>query len=507
MKTILNFSLTIMVLLCPLIATGQSLPMTRTVMGVEAKVWKAPSAPTGLPVSVDNSTSRHFPPIFNQRGGSCAQASSIGYMFTYEMNSLLDRDASTPENRFSYMYTWNLVNDGKDEGSFQFDGLQMSTSNGIMTEADFPVNFPLYQFKWASGFEKYLNAMHYKGDNFINLEITDTTSLLEVKQYLYNKGEAGRKGGVLTFSSQATGWKFNTSYSGPSETGYNCVLTKLAYDGAHAMTIVGYDDLIEFTRPDGKVSKGAFIVVNSYGEDYWNHDRGRYYLPYWFFLSEHTSVELNNGLMGIIPEYVDHPDVVFKVALDYTSRNDLSFRFGFSDNNTDENPKHNYKFSIFNHQGGEHEMQGMGVGSFFEFGMDFSQYSDRLEGIEEPNWFLTVIRSPRGAKIGEGFMKAFEVYDFREDPKNPKIYVHKNIDGVKLVTGENIFNIPAVEPDSCSFSPIEWLNKSGQPIAAPFVFKTADGKYAKVRFSEYDRESGSIRIKYVYAPDGRKNLE
>ena len=204
-----------MVLLCPLIATGQSLPMTRTVMGVEAKVWKAPSAPTGLPVSVDNSTSRHFPPIFNQRGGSCAQASSIGYMFTYEMNSLLDRDASTPENRFSYMYTWNLVNDGKDEGSFQFDGLQMSTSNGIMTEADFPVNFPLYQFKWASGFEKYLNAMHYKGDNFINLEITDTTSLLEVKQYLYNKGEAGRKGGVLTFSSQATGWKFNTSYSGP----------------------------------------------------------------------------------------------------------------------------------------------------------------------------------------------------------------------------------------------------------------------------------------------------
>ena len=55
----------------------------------------APVLPAfSLPVSVDNSTSTAFPPIIDQTGGSCAQASGIGYMFTYEVNTLLHRNAS-----------------------------------------------------------------------------------------------------------------------------------------------------------------------------------------------------------------------------------------------------------------------------------------------------------------------------------------------------------------------------------------------------------------------------
>ena len=37
-----------------------------------------------LPSSVDNSKEKYFPPIFSQIGNSCSQASSIGYVFTYE---------------------------------------------------------------------------------------------------------------------------------------------------------------------------------------------------------------------------------------------------------------------------------------------------------------------------------------------------------------------------------------------------------------------------------------
>ena len=36
-----------------------------------------------LPQYVDNSVNKYFPPIIDQYGGSCAQASSIGYVFTY----------------------------------------------------------------------------------------------------------------------------------------------------------------------------------------------------------------------------------------------------------------------------------------------------------------------------------------------------------------------------------------------------------------------------------------
>lgn len=496
-------------LLCTLMAAGQSLPNTKTVNGIEATIWRAPARllVQDLPKSVDNSTSVHFPPIFNQMGSSCAQASTIGYIFTYEMNALLDRDASVPENRFSYLYTWNLVNDGVDTGSYQFQGLQISTSHGVMTEADFPKQTSAFNHKWASGFDKYLRAIKYKGDRFVTLEIKDSSSLYKVKQYLYNKGEEGQKGGLLSFSSLATGWKFNKNYSGPSETGYKAMLTQLAYDGPHAMTIVGYDDLIEFERPDGKISKGAFIAVNTYGDDYWYHDNGRFYLPYWFFISEHSSSELSNDLMGIIPKYQPQPQIVFKVALDYTSRNDLCFRYGFSDNCADTAPMHNYKFPIFECQGGDLPMQGRGASAFIEFAMDFSTYANRLDGVETPNWFLTVERAERGKELGEGVMRAFEVYDYRQDPNNPIVYKHTDINGVKIEKGTNIFNIPSVEPPATSFSPLEWLNKSKQPIASPYVFRTADGKYAKVRFSEYDRESGTIKIKYVYAPSGSTNLE
>ena len=76
-----------------------------------------------LPPFVDNSANKYFPPIIDQSGGSCAQASSIGYVFTYEMNRYLDRDASaSPANRFSYQFIWNLVNDGVDQGGFAEDG-------------------------------------------------------------------------------------------------------------------------------------------------------------------------------------------------------------------------------------------------------------------------------------------------------------------------------------------------------------------------------------------------
>lgn len=44
------------------------------------------SANTPLADVVDITESVHFPDIFNQEGGCCAQASGIAYTFTYEIN-------------------------------------------------------------------------------------------------------------------------------------------------------------------------------------------------------------------------------------------------------------------------------------------------------------------------------------------------------------------------------------------------------------------------------------
>ena len=212
-------------------------------------------AQENIPDGVDNSKLIYFPPLISQIGGSCAQASYIGYMFTYEMNRLLNRNASeSKDNQFSYLYTWNFINGGIDEGSLGTEGLQIAFEGGIATEADFPSQYSSYQFKWTSGYESYLKAIHYRVTKIRTFEVNDRAGIDEVRHYLWNRGEPGKPGGIVTFSSRSSGWTINTHYTGPSVTGYKALLTKLAPDGAHAMTIVGYDDLVEFTAPDGTVS-------------------------------------------------------------------------------------------------------------------------------------------------------------------------------------------------------------------------------------------------------------
>lgn len=467
--------------------------------------WQSPVRTKAgeLPSSVDNSKLKYFPPIISQQGGSCAQASYIGYMFTYEINSLLDRDASDSDNRFSYFYTWNFINGGVDEGSIGTDGLNIALANGVITENDFPDQYSASQFKWASGYEKYLKGIHYRVNRYVIITASSEAGILEAKQYLYNKGVDGSVGGLLTFGAQSSGWTFDNYYSGPSETGYKSLLKTLATSGSHAMTIVGYDDTVEFTTPDGDVSQGAFIVANTWGSYY--HDNGRYYLPYWFFLNR-TGESLRADLTGTEVEYRD-PKIVFKVGVEYSSRDDLAFRFGVAANGTDRIPLHNYEVPVANNQGGDYPMQGRYGDNDIEFGFDFSSYVLRLDGMAAPKFFLTVVRSGRGSVTGEGVMRSFEVYDYRQSQKTPTVYKCEGIDGKTIEMGENLFGIATVEPKKTSYSPVRWLGNSGQPLSSSFIIRTADGKYAKIRFSDYDRSEGTIKIKYVYAPGGSTNLK
>ena len=460
-----------------------------------------------MPSSVDNSTLKYFPPLIDQIGGSCAQASYIGYMFTYEMNRLLDRDASaSKDNQFSYLYTWNFINGGNDEGSLGVEGLQIAFEGGIASEADFPSQYTSSQFKWASGYEGYLKAIHNRVKKIRFFEVLDRAGVDEVRRYLWNRGETGQPGGIVTFSSRSGDWTIETNYSGPSETGYKALLTKLSSTGAHAMTIVGYDDLVEFNAPDGSVSKGAFIVCNTWGLYYYKHDRGRFYLPYWFWeQADRDRGALGAEMVGTDVEYRE-PRVVFRVKLDYSSRDDLAFRIGVSNKSSDNIPTNDYAVPIANYQGGDYPMQGRGASSEMEFAFDFSSYVGNIDDSAEPKFFLTVCRNKRGNVYGSGKMLEFSVYDYRADHKNPKIYVCNDIANKEIQSGNNVYSIETVPAKKTSYSSVQWLNTSGQPVAAPLVLRTADGKYSKLRFSDYDKKNGTIKLKYVYATDGGRKF-
>ncbi len=442
-----------------------------------------------LPASVDNSTSIYFPPVINQMGGSCAQAAGIGYLFTYEINRLLDRNAqASADNQFSYLFAWNLLNDGEDQGGFVSQGLQLAKQYGMMTLKDYGTSGN-YQFRWASGYGKYLNAMRYRAENILIYD--DSIPLM--KRYLYDAGNGSPTGGIMAFSGMAGSWTINDRYDGPSATGYRSLLTQLATDGSHAMTIVGYDDLVTYTDEKGKQHKGAFIVVNSWGT--YAHDNGRFYLPYDFFRDPAVANgQLSNTVEGVTVATYE-PKVVCKLTVDYSSRNDLSFGVGFSGNPGATVPRQFYYSAAFDHQGGDYPMQGQYLDGTIELAFDITGHLDaQRTPVDAKRYFLNVVRGFRGQSKGEGRLLAFSVIDYRGAA--PVEYECRNQLPSVLKDGDNIFAVDVAPPYRLSVSPYRYTDDAGNATGETFLIRTAEGHHAKIKLSDIDTANQKISIRY-----------
>lgn len=454
-----------------------------------------------LPLCTDNSCLLYFPQIIDQQGGSCAQASGIGYMFSYEVNRLLERDASkSNSNTFSYLFTWNFLNGGVDEGGFVEQGLNIAQKYGVMTNADFGYS-STYAFKWASGYEKYLNALRYKVDKIYTFNSTTKQGIELIKRYLYDKGTGAASGGIVTFSTLSRNWKI-IGYSGPSLTNYHSILTSLATDGAHSLTIVGYDDTVEFTDKTGQIHHGAFIVVNSWGN--YSHDHGRFYLPYYFFTHREniTEIQLSSTMTGIDVKLYQ-PKLVFKVGLSYSSRDDLAMAYGASDNRLAEVPDVRYNSVIMSNQGGDYPMGGAyEKETSFELALDYTSHLSDAEH-QYARYFLNVIRSQRGKVKGEGKVDYFSVTDYRG--QEPKEYICRR-PGTDLKWGSNWFVVPTVPRYIVSASPYAWRDKDDKVSGKTYIIRTANGKYAKLRFMNYNAQTGKFNMQYSLQSSGSEIL-
>jgi len=442
-----------------------------------------------LPSSIDNSRSRYFPPIISQRGGSCAQAAGIGYMFTYEVCRMLGRDASaSPNYRYSYLFSWNLLNGGADVGGFVDEGLNLARLYGIMSEADYGVS-SIYDFRWRSGYDKYLRSMCQRVATIRKMDCKTDEQLEVIKRYLYNHGREGETGGVVTYSTQATNWVIDDNYQGASQTGYHSLLRRLATQGSHALTICGYDDTVEFTDDEGTTHLGAFIVVNSWGRQ--SHSDGRFYLPYIFFTHRQDESEqtLSSSVMAIDVKQHE-PQVVFKVRMSHSSRDDLSFRLGSAAKLSDTLPSRSYTSPIFDHQGGDHPLTGAyGGGTTLEFALDYT--GETAKGAPDACYFLTILSGPYGKKRGNGQMEALSVIDYRHDGE-PREYVCRQ--ALRPVNaGATQFRIPAKYWGHYSASDISWTDAEGNPTGRTLAVKTAHGRLAKMRIR---KENGKTVIDY-----------
>jgi hypothetical protein len=381
----------------------------------------------GLPVRVDNSIKKYFPEVFNQYGWSCNQASSIGYLLTYELARARDVSAFEPENQYPPLYAWNFLNDASTtHGVSYFDSWEIIKANGCPNVIDYP-----YQddgTAWMSGYDKYYRAMHNKVGHNYSLGVNTPEGLEKLKRYLYDHFNGSKNGGVANFQIGSGGIRFASlppeSYNAgsPIITGFGAVV-------GHAMTIVGYDDSVKLDfNGDGKFTndidingdfvvdmadweKGALIVVNSWGKGW--ADSGKSYVAYRVL----TRYGFEGGFWNRSVHLIDlvnnyEPQLTMRAKLIHPVRNSIKIMAGVSGDPMADRPEQILEFPLFKYQGGSNPFGGAGSDPMepFELGLDISPLLSFVEPGEEARFFLALIES--GGYSGNSRIREFSVFDF-----------------------------------------------------------------------------------------------
>ena len=245
----------------------------------------------GLSKSVDNTKNKYFPKIGNQGAiGSCASWAMTYLQASYTFNKAKNLDGKDTKNVMSPMWTYNMTNQGGNNGTTLVDVLYILSEIGAVPLADAPVyTTTTNKFQYGDLFarnglwkkasqNKITNA--FMVDLKTDLEDTPITSpndedLTAIKMLL-DSGE------ILSCSSYAYKWKTTTIKANDEvpenneHIGEQIITRNDGYQyGGHRIAIVGYDDNIWVDINENGVveegEKGAFKIANSWGEE-WGDD-------------------------------------------------------------------------------------------------------------------------------------------------------------------------------------------------------------------------------------------
>ena len=398
------------------------------------------------PDHFNNADTPYFPPVFNQAGGSCGSASRIGYMFTHELNSLRGANGKDLHNCYPTHFVWLLTNGNSGKDDFvQFVGVPSAATYGGQTYSSL---FGYQEetnndFGWMTGYEKWHEAMFnrmLKPSNFpISVETEEGREA--VKNWLWNhNGDTDFLAGGCVGIGVASGGTWRDIPSTPTNDAIG--VTGMGYVKAwgtqvdHALTIVGYDDRIEFDI-DGngvygekdKDEVGAWIVVNSWG-DWENH--GFIYCPY-------ANAGPSHSAGSIKPNGYWQPEVyrarknytplrTIKVRMDYSRRSEMSLSGGVSPDVNATEPEATVPFHHFRYAGDgangdtkpapEIPMLGRWADGKLhtepmEFGYDLTDLSANYD-INKPLKYFFIIDT-KSTAIGEGHIYNASIIDYVQD--------------------------------------------------------------------------------------------
>ena len=204
----------------------------------------------GLPSSVNLSDG--MPPIgFQGNQNSCVGWASTYGIFSYHMKkakkwqygSSVQRNRGKGIHVFSPAWTYNQINEGKDDGAVLYDSLVFLQKKGAVSWSRMPYSENNYRYQPSSS-----NRQKAKRNRIIVKYAYIQPEKISAYKYELSKGNPVFAGVNLTK-------QFENGSKGVIDS------TSKKYNGGHAIIIVGYDD----NKLSKRGHKGAFLVYNSWG--------------------------------------------------------------------------------------------------------------------------------------------------------------------------------------------------------------------------------------------------
>jgi C1A family cysteine protease len=407
---------------------------------VESSVGGRVAAPLGLeatatiaadlPVLVDNSVLKYFPPIRNQGAlGSCAAFSTTYTQLSYMTAFQRDLDitnASDNTNKYTPKWTYNMVNGGENEGASFNQVFAVLEKHGAATWAEFPydANFRawcLVPSVWRNALSVRSNPVQYV------YHVNEADGLEYVKELLNN-------GYVLVFGTYISSWQYRAVGDDPSTTDDDAQVGKASgywldgTEGSHAMTIVGYNDAVwtdvngNGTIDDGE--RGALRIANSWGTAWepsgYPNDGGFVWLAYDALRS--ASAVVGGPSIGRVAALQGHrayiltardnyaPLMIAEFTANHLKRDQLRLNLGRS-TTAGTSPTTSWTPAAFQNQGGAYAFDGTTTAVDGGFVLD---YSDILaEGAGALRYYLGLSDNATG---DVATLSAFKIVDLTTNP-------------------------------------------------------------------------------------------